>query len=683
MPLSSSSTQSVSMYRPYIDGLRAVAILSVVGFHNFPWLIKGGYVGVDIFFVISGFLISAMIFQAVEENTFSYMNFYARRIKRLFPALSIILFVTLVFGYFFAFPDELQLIGKHVAGSMVFISNIIYYREAGYFDTSAELKPLLHLWSLGIEEQYYILWPLLVALLFKRLRSFLPIIVLFITASFFLNIMFISKHPTATFYLPITRFWELLIGSLLAYISIKHGCVIESIKRSFKSHPRVALKLHDIFAWIGAVLIITSIFFITKNKHFPGYRALLPTIGAFLIIAAGQRAWINQKILAHRYFIFIGLISYPLYLWHWSLLTFFRIIVEEPSSQVRILIILTSIFLAWLTYKFIEIPIRFGKQTKINSLLLIVVLILLGVVGAYMYKSNGLPDRSFIKNMRLLTNDLSYDTSKIPYFPCPPHLKNSNPNLNYCLQSAKRPPNAAVFGDSHADHIFHGIAKIDRTRNWVLAGNSSCEPVIGINIEGGDVSHCKERINNIIHYLKNEKRIQLVVLSFFGNIFKDTAFAADHVNAHVGPPILKISSEENSALKNRADLFQYGIEKTVSELESAGKKIVIIIDVPELPFLPRDCIPRRLFNSGVIKQCGISKEIILKRQNQLRVILSKIKSNHPNIRIYDPLGFMCNEKNCRVKIDNILLYRDSHHLSIRGSELFAKDFIPWLYSQRI
>lgn len=678
--VTSNPPKTQPTYRPYIDGLRAIAILSVVGFHYFPWVIKGGFVGVDVFFVISGFLISAIIFREVKEGTFSYINFYARRIKRIFPALAITLLVTLIFGYLFAFPDELISIGKQIAGSTVFVSNLIFYRESGYFDTSAELKPLLHLWSLGIEEQYYILWPLLVALLFKRLRSFLPIILFFLITSFLLNAGLVFKHPTATFYLPMTRFWELLIGSMLAYISLEYGCLIEVIKQLLKSHRITTLKLHDLFAWVGISLIITSIFCIRVSKHFPGYWALLPTIGTFFIIGAGTTAWFNQKVLTNPILVFFGLISYPLYLWHWSLLAFFRILKEEPSLQIRTLIIFSSIILAWLTCKFIENPIRFGKQTPIKIILLILMLALLGGAGAYMYESGGLPNRSFVRNWQMLTKDLVHDTSTHLYHPCPAQLKNSKPSLNFCLQSKSSTASAVIFGDSHADHLFRGIAKVDSGHSWLLTGNSSCAPVSGINIEGGDVSECQKRIKNIISYLKTDQNIQLVVLSFFGNTFKDTSFAADHVKSHNGPsPMIKITGEKNSTLKNKADLFQYGLENVVSKLESAGKKIVIITDVPEVPFFPRDCIPRRLFNSSAVTKCSISKQIVLQRQDQLRVILKNIKNNHPNIRIFDPLNFMCNEKDCRVKIDDVLLYRDSHHLSTRGSELFAKNFIPWIY----
>ena len=666
-------------YRFDIDGLRAIAILLVVGFHNFPHIVQGGFVGVDIFFVISGFLISMIILKEVKEDTFSYINFYTRRIKRIFPALIVILLACLFFGYFIDFPDELMLLGKHIAGSAIFAANLIFYRESGYFDISSELKPLLHLWSLGIEEQYYILWPFLVVVFYKWNRSFLPVILFFLILSFLINIMLVANHPEAAFYLPITRFWELLVGSMLAFITLEHKLQAWLGKYNDKLNYNVVLKFQNICAWLGLVLIITSIFFITEHNHFPGFWALLPIIGTFFIILAGQNAWLNKHILANTIFVFFGLISYPLYLWHWVLLSFFRMMGEDPSLQMRICIITISIILAWITYRFIEKPIRFGKQTRIKPIALIASLVLMVMIGIYLRESGGLPNRSFMKNQNMLANDLMYNTSKLPYPPCPAELKNSEPKLNYCLQSRNSRPISVVFGDSHAEHIFYGIAKTDSVHNWLLVGNSSCMPLTGVTIEGGDVTQCQERTKNIISYINSQDSIHTIVLSFFGNVFKDTSFAADHLKSHNGPsPRVKIIGNENNKLQKKVDLFKYGIEKTVTELESKGKNIIIVIDVPELPFFPRDCIPR-LFKHSVVTECSISKLTVLKRQDQLRALLKDIKKSHPNIRIFDPLTFLCDDHICRVKLDNILVYRDSHHLSIRGGELYAKYFIPWLY----
>ena len=672
------SVHETIKYRPDIDGLRAVAVLSVVFFHAFPDLVKGGFIGVDIFFVISGFLISTIIFQDVEQKKFRYMTFYARRIKRIFPALAIILLVCLIFCFVAALPDEARLIGKHVAGGALSISNLLLAKESGYFDVSSNLKPLLHLWSLGVEEQYYILWPLLVSVLFKRFRSFLPIILLLLIASFLLNVCFITKYKTLIFYLPVTRCWELLVGALLAYMAMFNQGLVELVRQRLPSGSKSLLMCHDIIAWLGAILIVISLAILNKNDLFPGWLALLPTVGAFLIISGGPTAWINQKFLSSPVFVFFGLISYPLYLWHWPLLVFPRMIQEEELPILtRILIVIISIILAWITYKFIEKPIRYGKQTVTKPILLSILVAFLGVLGGCLYKATSVPINLHGKTA-IMFNELDYEARKNPYKDCPAGLKKSSSALHYCAASSSiMVPTAVVFGDSHADHIFPGIVKQDTNHGWLLAGNPSCPPVKGVSVEA-DVPECQIKSNSILNYIKSNDNLETVVLSFFGNYFKNTNFAANHVETNLGPSSTRISMKKNIAL-TRADMFWYGIDKTITELETAGKKIVLVVDIPELPFLPKKCLSRP-FNHHTPIDCFVSKQIVLERQDELRINITKLQRQHPRIRVYDPIHLLCDEKNCHAIVNGVLVYRDSHHFSLGGSALFAKHFIPWLYS---
>ena len=301
-------------YRPDIDGLRAVAILSVIIFHAFPEVIRGGFIGVDVFFIISGFLISSIIFKSFEKGTFAYTDFYIRRIKRIFPALLVVLVFCIVVGWVVLLPNEFAQLGGHVVAGAGFVSNILSWTEAGYFDTASELKPLLHLWSLGIEEQYYIIWPILVGFIWKRSHNFLWVVLPILTTSFLLNVYGVHYRPTATFYLPVTRLWELMLGSLLAYL------VLHRIRIFHASISDNAI------SWVGLGLLLVGLFFIDSDKDFPGWWALLPTVGAFLLIYAGKHAWFNANILSNRMMIFIGLISYPLYLWHWPLLAYAKML---------------------------------------------------------------------------------------------------------------------------------------------------------------------------------------------------------------------------------------------------------------------------------------------------------------------------------------------------------------------
>jgi len=386
-------------YRPDIDGLRAIAVLAVVIFHAFPKTIKGGFIGVDIFFVISGYLISTIIFENLDKGTFSFFEFYARRIKRIFPALILVLASCFIFGWLTLFPDELQQLGKHIASGAGFVSNFVFWNEAGYFDKSADTKPLLHLWSLGIEEQFYIFWPLILWLAWKQKFNLLVITIFFAIASFILNLIGIKQDAVATFYSPQTRFWELLSGSLLAWLTLYKKDSFAYIKEKIESVlSRIFYKkkqefdpkiLANVISFIGLFLLLYGFWRINKDLNFPGKWALVPVIGTSMLIIAGSKTWVNRSILSNKFVIWFGLISFPLYLWHWPLLSFARIINDKfPSYLLRTIVILASVLFAWLTYKFVECPIRFGKQGKAKVAILCVGVFIIGVFGYIINKTD-------------------------------------------------------------------------------------------------------------------------------------------------------------------------------------------------------------------------------------------------------------------------------------------------------
>lgn len=375
-------------------------MLSVVIYHAFPKFIRGGFIGVDIFFVISGFLISTIIFGSLERNSFNFIEFYSRRIKRIFPALLLVLTASFVFGWFALLADEYKQLGKHIAGGAGFISNFLFWKESGYFDNAAETKPLLHLWSLGIEEQFYIVWPLLLWLAWKKRFNLLTITILVAVISFALNISKVHSDAVAAFYSPQTRFWELLVGSVLAYMTMHRRSLSPKFKHKldmwlgqiiYAQAPEANGKtLHNVQSLLGAFLILAGLLIITKERHFPGWWAVVPTLGALLIISAGVHSWFNRVVLSNRVLVWFGLISFPLYLWHWPLLSFVRIIESgTPSRQIRIAAVLISIALAWLTYKFIEKPIRFGKHGKAKTITLFLLMIAVSCAAYNGFKNDG------------------------------------------------------------------------------------------------------------------------------------------------------------------------------------------------------------------------------------------------------------------------------------------------------
>lgn len=313
---------STLKYRSDIDGLSAISILAVIVFHTFPELITGGFIGVDIFFVISGYLISGIILKNLNSGTFSLIEFYKRRIKRIFPALILIFIFCFIMATLALFPSEIKQIGKHIAAGSGFISNIILWEEAGYFDNSSIRKPLLHLWSLGIEEQFYIIWPILLWSCWKYRLSFFKVIILTTLASFLLNVTYIEKYSIATFYLPLTRFWELSFGSLLAFATLYRKEKLSSIKENIcvtlsdllrKNETKITIKnSNTLFGLLGFPLLTYGFFKIDITVLFPGFW-LVPVLGALLSILAGPDSYVNRVILSNKVMVKIGLISFPLY----------------------------------------------------------------------------------------------------------------------------------------------------------------------------------------------------------------------------------------------------------------------------------------------------------------------------------------------------------------------------------
>jgi peptidoglycan/LPS O-acetylase OafA/YrhL len=381
-------------YRPDIDGLRAIAVLSVVAFHAFPSWVKGGFIGVDVFFVISGYLISTIIFENLDKGTFSFSDFYSRRIRRIFPALLLVLIGCFAFGWFALLADEYKQLGKHIAAGAGFLSNFILWNEAGYFDNSAETKPLLHLWSLGIEEQFYIVWPLLLWFAWKQKFNLLTFTIIITVATFILNLKGVKQDMVATFYSPQTRFWELLSGSLLAWFTLYKKDTLTGIKRNInvclsrfvyiEKQDNDGRTLSNLLSFVGLFLLLYGFWRINKELSFPGKWALVPVLGAVLIITAGSKAWVNRRILSNKLAVWFGLISFPLYLWHWPILSFARIVESEvPSRNIRIAAVFVSIALAWLTYKLVERPLRFSNYSKIKVTVLVILMTIVGSLGYF------------------------------------------------------------------------------------------------------------------------------------------------------------------------------------------------------------------------------------------------------------------------------------------------------------
>jgi len=452
---------NVLTYRQDIDGLRAIAILSVLIFHTFPKLLPGGFIGVDIFFVISGFLITGVILQGLHTQDFSFSDFYGRRIRRIFPALLLVLLTSYAYGWFHLMAEEFAQLGKHIAGGAGFISNFVLWNESGYFDKNAALKPLLNLWSLGIEEQYYIFWPFLLWGFYGWKASLKWLIIVLCIVSFGFNLAQLHQDPVATFYSPLTRVWELLIGSFLAYQQSQS--LLKRPLRIFATSI-TSQGLAQVMSGVGLTLILVGFWTIRASRPFPGWWGLLPTLGAFLLIAAGPHTIVNRLFLANPLMVGIGKISYPLYLWHWPILVFGAMRLSEPPSLIyQLACVALAVLLATMTYFLVEKPIRFkAAHRRLKTVGLVVLMSLIGYVGYNCFIRDGIAYRhkDFIQQVSGYQFDKVKEQRQHECF-----IMDQSESLSHfatsCLHT-DQPTKIVLWGDSHGGSIYPGFAELEK-----------------------------------------------------------------------------------------------------------------------------------------------------------------------------------------------------------------------------
>jgi len=494
--------ESFSKYRPDIDGLRAIAVGLVIGYHAFPKLFPGGFIGVDVFFVISGFLITGIISRHIIEGSFSISEFYGRRIRRIFPALILVIAATVAMGWYMLPVNEFKVLGKSVIGSSMFVQNLVMLKEVGYFDVASARKPLLHIWSLGIEEQYYIIWPIILILAARVRANLATLTITLIFASFFFGSSILKKNPEAAFYLPQSRGWELLIGSLLAlnatynWKSKNQSKFIELIEEGlyhllFKSEKSRQQLLPDTCGILGLGLLAYGLLHFTAETKYPGFHALIPTLGASLLILAKESS-VNRTILSSRIFVFMGLISYPIYLWHYPVFAYLRLYLP---SGVHWYIMLTAIsgvvLVSWLTYSLIESPIRRGNLKVFINTSLVFLMICTFSVGVVLYKTEGFPQRVPAELRPFM---LTGDETSVFWRRGTCLLLPDQGAANFgseCAGNGGRPL-ILYWGDSYAAAEYSGADALRNELKFDVAQytSSACPPLIGYTLH--ERPFCKE-----------------------------------------------------------------------------------------------------------------------------------------------------------------------------------------------
>lgn len=647
------------VYRPDIDGLRAVAILSVVIFHAFPSGLPGGFAGVDIFFVISGFLISSIVFRSLQRGDFSFAEFYAHRVKRIFPALIVVLTACYTFGWFVLLPDEFKQLGKHMVAGAGFVQNLVLRKEVGYFDVAAELKPLLHLWSLAIEEQFYLIYPVLIFVAWRLRLNALIVVVLLGLLSFGLNLTAVVKRPAVAFFMPQTRFWELLAGSILAYLQFFKQTKVSAWMQYWAFHPalfhyppllvRRAAVLNNFLSVLGLSLLVAAVFFINKSKPFPGWWGLLPVLGAFLLILAGPEAWVNRTILANRLMVFVGIISYPIYLWHWPILSFARILESEaPSPEIRAAAVTLSAILAWLTYRLIERPIRFGKKTWVKTVLLCGALMIVGYVGYNAFQRNGLEFRvkPFVKFSKA-AGEWDYPGKLLP---------GKLDGIDYFYLQSGRKSVTLFVGDSNIEQYFPRVEALiasdpNNVNGIIFKTAGGCLAIPDVPLVA-DRKHCALLAHDALRIAREKPEVKRVVIGqFWLGHLRDGFGIPKGIYGGIGSP------EYFDALDR---LGAY-----IKELRALNKEVYLVLSIPGARELdPKYLVKRdlkmfpKIFS---IRTNGVKGYDIEKDYGRLHADLAEVAITAGAI-VINPMDALCFPDCLGVDAEGEPMYKDLGHL---------------------
>lgn len=623
-------------YRPDIDGLRAIAVLAVVVYHfnSFGVIAKSGFIGVDVFFVISGYLITQILLSDLDSDNW-IRRFYARRIRRIFPALILVIFTTFCIGALLLSPFEFKKLGEEIIGGSSFLSNIIYLQQTGYFDRLAGEKPLLHLWSLGIEEQFYILYPILIYLISRFRLSKTIVIGVFTLASFSYCQWISINNQNLSFYSPVSRAWELGIGGLFASLNL--GKLPKYIKHSGN---------------FGVLLLIFSFIAIDSERSWPGPLTVLPVVASLLILADTSQFSFKNKILSNRALVYLGKISYPLYLWHWPLWVFFPYLKGTPEKYEKIFLLVLSLLLASVTYQYLEIPIRKNGSIRRWAPKLSVAMLITLAGGTVLALSDGFPAR-IGKDMSIETSrQVSLQLSPIPFQDerCLRNFPNESASKYawwFCRTSSDKPPTMLLLGNSFANQYYDGIIKEDLFRNQSVLSIGDCAIQREPELKKGNPCAGK---------LWREQR------DFINDLILNTPSLKYIIVAG-----LKESTNSND---------DQDLTDTLTFLNE--QKLETVVFFPHLkPDKPiTSCIDKPLRRASW--DCLVPNSFRKKMNANFTKSLNIINSEFPNVLVFDPNEAFCEAKECKFIKNGIPLLRDSApHISIEGSKLVAEEFANW------
>ena len=643
-------------YRPDIDGLRAIAVGAVVAYHAFPKVLPGGFIGVDIFFVISGYLISQLIFTGLRAGTFSLSVFYQRRVRRILPALLVVLATCGAFGWFALLPTELQWLGRSIGWCAAFTANVFFARNVGgYFDRTADLHPLLHLWSLAVEEQFYLVWPFLLMLAVKR--GLTTSVLIAVTAtSLGISIWGAWYAPAVHFFLPGPRAWELSIGAILAAREVGgHRRFADGISPSHSGFPSP-----EVCSLTGLALIAAGAAFLSARLAIPGMWSIIPTAGAALLIAAGPLARVNSQVLGRQPMILVGRISYPLYLWHWPLLSFARIILGRapPPAMVGAAVLLAFVA-AYATYRLIELPVRHGHAGRKAVPVLLAALAGVALAGAAAgaQRMHGRLTGPRIVAWEAAVNDWHY--------PIPSRAS----GFDTVTVKSHRTRVTLFVGDSHIEQYWPRVKEVidthpDTARSALFATRRGCPPLPGIR-----TTWRRWSCQGFFDYAMGQAlrpQVDTVVFGAFWEEYFLGEYAGDACGQRVpgvydcNSPPLQLDSPDTR------DAFQQ-FQQAITRLVSARRRVFIMLSSPTstsfqpvFPFEVRLSLhaPQRVSYGGSRIDAGPFEAFVAPLASRLRSIAAQTGA-----RIVDPRPALCDGMVCpSAGPDGLPLYIDSNHL---------------------
>lgn len=642
-----------SGYRPDIDGLRAIAVLTVIFFHLGINRFKGGFVGVDVFFVISGFLITSILVREMDNKHFSIVTFYERRARRIAPALFAVIAVSLVSGFFLFLPDDLISLGRSALAAVFMIANLYWWFEGDYFSAPLDTKPLLHTWSLGVEEQFYLFLPLIIWILsIKSLRVIRPfILLLLLVVSFAACAITTFENNSLAFYWLPFRAWELLIGGMIVFLP-----------KSEKAPNWIAA----ILSFLGLIAIIITALKVRQNGSFPGFIALAPVLGSAFIIWAGTgRNPATNRFLSLSPFVWIGLISYSLYLWHWPIIVFMRYWAIEPLNIIGITVVLAlTFFISALSYLYIEQPFRNKNWITKKGIFTFTVVgaVIIGLIGFGLSNRKGVPARlseQVVAYSQAVNDQGRYQTHCL-YGKTPPELD----PMGACHIGADNiKPNFLVWGDSFSGAVSPGLDDYTNNteRSGLMVGAAACMPILGVGTAWEpSKGYCRNIQDNVLSVIDDLKPDTVILVSNWSMM-------------QSGDNFRWITAE------NRGDFFatfEAAFDLTIAELRKRHVKIIIVTHIP----LFEEDVPRKLARQAMLNKkpdVTISLEKVFLQNTQSDRMFEKYRHDK-DIEFISPTGILCPEAICRAEKNGHALYFDMGHFTTYGSKVVSPMFKPLL-----